>query len=148
MLGVNMSNIESAGVYPRPKAGGYVIKITSAVNNKQNERIDIEFDFAEGDFKDYYRDMQERFKFWGGKFAKSYKAKALPFLKSFIEAVHALLHDGTARPVLVEPAEYHPLARVVGGGADGARPVGLAFKAPGVPLAEGVVGPVPAVFLE
>jgi hypothetical protein len=89
MIGVNMSNIESAGSYPRPRAGGYVIKITSAVNNKKNERIDIEFDFAEGDFVDYYKDMQERFNFWGGKFAKSYKAKALPFLKGFIEAVQA-----------------------------------------------------------
>lgn len=82
-----MSNIESAGSYPRPKAGGYVIRITSAANNKQNERIDIEFDFAEGEFAGYYKDMQERFKFWGGKFSKSYKERALPFLKSFIEMV-------------------------------------------------------------
>jgi len=87
MIGVNMSNIESAGTFPRPKAGAYVIKIVSATNNKPNERLDIEFDFAEGELEDYYKDMQDRFKFWGGKFTKSYKARALPFFRSFIEAV-------------------------------------------------------------
>lgn len=87
MIGVNMSNIESAGTFLRPKAGAYVIKIVSAVNNKPNERLDIEFDFAEGELEDYYKDMQDRFKFWGGKFSKSYKAKALPFFRGFIEAV-------------------------------------------------------------
>ena len=87
MIGVNMSNIEAAGNYPRPKAGGYVIKITSVANNKQKERLDIEFDFAEGELEDYYKDMQDRFKFWGGKFSKSYKANALPFFRGFIETV-------------------------------------------------------------
>lgn len=89
MIGVNMSNVESAGSYPRPKAGGYVIRIENVTNNKQKERLDIEFDFFEGEFKGYYRDMQDRFKFWGGKFSKSYTAKALPFLKGFIENIQA-----------------------------------------------------------
>ena len=87
MLGVNMKNVESAGAYPRPKPGGYVIKITSAINNKQNERIDMEFDFSEGEFKGYYADMKERLGWHNGKFSKSYKTKALPFLKGFIEAI-------------------------------------------------------------
>ena len=87
MIGVNMSNVESAGTYQRPKPGGYVIRITSVTNNKQKERLDIEFDIAEGEFAGYYKDMQERAGWHTGKFSKSYKAKALPFFKGFIKAV-------------------------------------------------------------
>ena len=87
MIGVNMSNVESAGSYPRPKPGGYVIRIEKVENNKQKERLDIEFDIVEGEFAGYYKDMQERNGWHTGKFSKSYRTNALPFLKGFIEAV-------------------------------------------------------------
>lgn len=87
MLGINMSNVETAGTYPRPNPGGYVIEITSAENNVKKERVDIEFDIVEGRFAGYYKDMQSRLGWHTAKFSKSYKEKALPFFRSFIEAV-------------------------------------------------------------
>lgn len=87
MIGINMGNVDAAGLYSRPKAGGYVIKITSVLNDKLKERLDIEFDFQEGEFAGYYKDLYDRRHFWAGKFSKSYKEKALPFFKGFIETV-------------------------------------------------------------
>ena len=89
MLGINFSNVDAAGNYPKPKAGGYVIRITRAENNMGKERTEFEFDFAEGEFKDYYQGLQERAKFWGGKFSKSYKEKARPFYRGFVETILA-----------------------------------------------------------
>ena len=89
MIGINFSNVDAAGTYSRPKAGGYVAKITRVVNDKAKERLDIEFDFAGGEFAGYYQDLYARRGFWAGKFSKSYKEKALPFFKGFIEAVVA-----------------------------------------------------------
>lgn len=82
-----MNNVDAAGNYEKPKAGGYVIIIRKVNNDKAKERIDVEYDFFEGPFKDYYMDLHERCGFWAGKFNKSYKTKALPFFKSFLEAV-------------------------------------------------------------
>ena len=87
MIGVNLGKVDAAGNYARPKAGGYVIRMTSVTNNAPNERLDIEFDFYEGEFKGYYKDLQERRGFWAGKFNKSYKEKARPFFKGFLDSV-------------------------------------------------------------
>lgn len=89
MLGINMNNVDAAGNFEKPKAGGYVIIIRKVNNDKAKERLDIEYDFFEGPFKNYYYDLNERCGFWAGRFNKSYKQKALPFFKSFIEAVTA-----------------------------------------------------------
>lgn len=89
MLGVNMNNVDAAGNYEKPKAGGYVIIIRDVQNDKAKERLDIEFDFFEGPFKNYYQELKDRAGFWAGRFNKSYKTKALPFFKQFLEAVIA-----------------------------------------------------------
>lgn len=87
MLGINLRDVDAAGSYKKPKAGGYVIRIMKVTNNQKNERLEFEFDFAEGEFVGYYTDLQERAKFWGGNFSKSYKENAKPFLKQFIELI-------------------------------------------------------------
>lgn len=89
MIGRNMSNIDAAGNYPRPKAGAYIIRITKAINNPGKERTEFEFDIARGQFAGHYQDLYDRAGFWGGKFQKSYTDKALPFYKGFTEAVVA-----------------------------------------------------------
>lgn len=89
MLGINMNNVDAAGNFEKPKAGGYVIIIRKVNNDKAKERLDIEYDFFEGPFKNYYYDLNERCGFWAGRFNKSYKTKALPFFKQFLEAVVA-----------------------------------------------------------
>lgn len=89
MLGINMSNVEAAGNFPKPKPGGYVCQITAVNNNVAKKRLDIQFDFYEGEFRGYYKDLYGRANFWGGTFTKSYNEKALPFLRQFIETVQA-----------------------------------------------------------
>lgn len=87
MLGINLQNVESASNYPKPAPGAYVIEITKAVNNKDKERIELEFDICAGDFAGYYKDMKDRLGWHSAKFNKSYKTKALGFLKSFIQVI-------------------------------------------------------------
>lgn len=89
MIGRSMKDVDAAGNYPRPKAGGYVIRITKATNNVEKERTEFEFDIAEGQFRNYYQELYERAHFWGGAFSKSFSDKALPFYKGFTEAVVA-----------------------------------------------------------
>lgn len=95
MLGINLSGVDSAGGFRRPEAGGYVVRITKAINNPKNTRIEMEFDIIEGEFAGYYADLKSRAGFWGGTFSKSYSPKALPFLKSFIELVQQCNPDTT-----------------------------------------------------
>ena len=56
-------------------------------NNIAKEKLEIEFDIDGGEFAGYYKDMKTRLGWSSGKFAKSYKQKALPFFKAFINAV-------------------------------------------------------------
>lgn len=100
MLGINLKGVDAAGNYPKPKAGAYIIRITKATNNPGKQRIEFEFDFAAGEFKDYYKGLYDRAHFWGGNFSKSYTEKAMPFLKGFAEAVQESNED--AKGILVE----------------------------------------------
>ena len=108
MLGINLSGVDSAGGFRRPEAGGYVIRITRAINNPKNTRIEMEFDITEGEFAGYYADLKSRAGFWGGTFSKSYSPKALPFLKSFIELVQECNPDTTGMVIgmVVGEQEY------------------------------------------
>lgn len=86
MLGVDMRNVTAAGGN-RPGAGGYVIRIQRATVRPQKQDIEIEYDIAEGDFAKYYFDLYNRRGFWPGKFYKSFKENAMPFLKSFLDTI-------------------------------------------------------------
>lgn len=86
MLGTNMRNVVAAGG-DRPGAGGYVIRITRAINRPEKEYLEIEYDIDEGKYRGYYADLQDARGYWLGKFRKSTKTKALPFLKKFIQLV-------------------------------------------------------------
>ena len=54
MKRIDMSNVESAKDYKRLVPGGYVCKITGVKDVANNEYLEIEYDIAEGEFKDYY----------------------------------------------------------------------------------------------
>lgn len=86
MKAINMDNVKEAGSFGLP-AGGYVCKITSVNDVPDKEYLIVEFDIAEGPYKDYYADLQKAKNFWGGSTIKSYKEKALPMLKRFCSAV-------------------------------------------------------------
>ena len=87
MKAINLSEVQEAGTWLGLKAGGYVCKITNVEDVPSKEYLYVEFDIAEGEFKDYYKKLQEAKNFWGGSFYKSYKEKALPMLKRFCSAV-------------------------------------------------------------
>lgn len=85
----------SSGEFARPTAGGYICKIIDvedvAMNSKEQGKGDylrIEYDIADGDFKNYYSEQFER---WGGNwyasFIRSYKQKALGMFKHFTNSL-------------------------------------------------------------
>lgn len=73
--------------------GGYVCGIIRAEDVPDKEYLRIEFDIAEGPFKNYFRSLRDRLGLdsWprGGVLIRSYKPKAQPFFKSFLTAVQA-----------------------------------------------------------
>ena len=96
MRNVDMENVTASGEgFEAPKAGGYICKIVSVADVPINpstgkgDYLLINFDIADGNFKDYYKDMQERLNadWWGGHYIRSYKEKALPMFKRFCECV-------------------------------------------------------------
>lgn len=95
MIGRNMSNVNAAGNYPRPTPGGHVMRIDTVKNIPQKEQLEICLDFVTGELVNYCREIKDRFGFWPARCTKSYKDKALPFFRSFIEAVQASNEDTT-----------------------------------------------------
>lgn len=88
MINIDLTNVtESNGEYDNLKPGGYVCKIVSATNQPENERLMIEYDIAEGEYKDYFDHKHSSTGYWFGDTIRSYKKKALPFFKAFITAV-------------------------------------------------------------
>ena len=93
MRQVNLENVQEAGDFERLAPGGYVCKITKVTDVPVNENtgkgdyLQIEYDIAEGPHKDYYKQMEENLKFWGGRYIRSYKEKALPMFKRMCSAV-------------------------------------------------------------
>lgn len=68
-------------------AGGYVCKIVDVKDEPQKQYLRIEYDIAQGEFKDYSLNCEERNGFWPLSFIKSYKEKAIGFFKHFISSV-------------------------------------------------------------
>lgn len=87
MRPIDLSKVEEAKDFERVTPGGYVCGITNVKDVPESEYLLIEYDIAEGPLKNYYRQLNEAKGFWGGKFVKSYREKALPFFKGFITAV-------------------------------------------------------------
>ena len=89
MKNINLSNVTDS-TNSRPTAGGYVLEVTNVEDHPMNEAtgkgdyLTIEYDFAEGEFKEYYWSMMRSLGFWGGHFVRSYKPKALGMFKQFI----------------------------------------------------------------
>jgi len=87
MKHIDLSAVEDAKEYKRLKPGGYVCKITSVEDVPAKEYLKMEYDIAEGEFKQYYQQLFSAKNFWGGSFIKSYKAGALKYFKAFITSV-------------------------------------------------------------
>lgn len=87
MREINWNAVEEAKEFKKPVAGGYICGITAVQDVADKEYLKIEYDFAEGEFKNYWRELYNSKGFWGGSFIRSYKEKALPFFKGFLTAV-------------------------------------------------------------
>lgn len=81
------TNWRNAKTNDRLPAGGYVCRIEDVQDNPDKEYLYIEFDIAEGEYKGYYSQLASSFGFWGGRFYRSYKDKALGMFKGFLLAV-------------------------------------------------------------
>lgn len=78
---------QAAKDFSRLPAGGYVCIIKKVDDNEQGEYLYLEVDIADGEWKNYAIDTQERAGFWPLKFYRNYGGKSLKFFKAFIEAV-------------------------------------------------------------
>lgn len=87
MQPINLANVQEAGIGNGLKAGGYVCRITNVEDVVDKKYLLVEFDIAEGEYKDYYKNLEERANFWGGSMIRSYKETALSMLKRFCSAV-------------------------------------------------------------
>jgi hypothetical protein len=87
MRKLGLENVKEAEDFKRLVEGAYVCKITSVEDAADKEYLKVEYDIAEGEFKNYYSDLFESRKFWGGRLIRSYKESALRFFKSFVTAV-------------------------------------------------------------
>lgn len=83
----NIVNVQEAGESVKLPAGGYVCKYTKVEDNPDKNYLYMEYDIAEGNFKDYYKQLEERLDFWGGRCYRSYTEKALPMFKRMCSAV-------------------------------------------------------------
>ena len=83
----NIAEVQEAGESKRLPAGGYVCKYTKVEDNAGKNYLYMEFDIAEGEYRGYFEDLEERAGFWAGKCYRSYSEKALPMFKRMCSAV-------------------------------------------------------------
>ena len=84
----NIASVQEAtGESTRLPAGGYICKYTNVEDVSEKSYLYMEFDIAEGEFKGYFADLDERAGFWAGKCYRSYKENALPMFKRMCSAV-------------------------------------------------------------
>ena len=83
----NIASVQEAGESKRLPAGAYICKYTKVEDKPDKNYLYMEFDIAEGEYKGYYAELEERLDFWGGKCYRSYSEKALPMFKRMCSAV-------------------------------------------------------------
>lgn len=83
----NINEVKEAGDSTRLPSGGYICRYTSVKDVPDKKYLYMEYDIAEGEFKDYYKELSERLDFWGGRCYRSYSEKALPMFKRMCSAV-------------------------------------------------------------
>jgi hypothetical protein len=86
MKNIDWNKVEEVKDFNKLPAGGYVCGITAVEDVPASEYLKLEFDIAEGEYKNYYRSLYDNRGFWAGKFIKSYKEKALGFFKKMLTA--------------------------------------------------------------
>lgn len=80
-------NVKPSGDFDRLPAGGYVCIIMHVDDEPNKHYLKIQYDIAEGDYKDYWKTTSERAGWWGGDLYRSYKDTAIGMFKAFTNAV-------------------------------------------------------------
>lgn len=80
---INWDEVQEASEFDNPKPGAYIATICRVEDVEEKEYLLIEWDFAEGAYKDNNRDTFARAGFWPIQLRRSYKPSALGFFKSF-----------------------------------------------------------------
>ncbi|MEE0839049.1 MAG: hypothetical protein U0L72_00670 [Acutalibacteraceae bacterium] len=86
MQNIDWNNVQEATSGGKLPAGGYVCGITAVEDVPNMEYLKFEFDIAEGEYKNTYRELYDARGFWAGKFIKSYKESARGYFKKMLTA--------------------------------------------------------------
>lgn len=86
MKNINWNEVEEAKGFEKLPAGGYICGITAVEDEPDREFLKFEFDIAEGEHKNRFRELYDSKGFWAAKFVKSYKQNALGFFKKMLTA--------------------------------------------------------------
>lgn len=70
--GETVTNYNDQDDFEQLPAGAYVCTITSVRDIEDKEYLYVEFDIAEGEHKDFFKRLNERINFWGGRVNLSY----------------------------------------------------------------------------
>ncbi len=91
MRSVNWSNVQAStdGGFTQLPAGGYVARITDAVDNADREYVEVVWDISEGEHAGHYDDAWGRSHPYAHHLFLSYKETALGMLKGRLEAIAA-----------------------------------------------------------
>lgn len=85
MKALNWESVEESAPWSKLPAGGYVVEIVAVEDVAAREYLNVVFDIAEGEFKDYYDDEFGRNNPWAHRFVRSYKRSAEGMFKNFLQ---------------------------------------------------------------
>jgi hypothetical protein len=77
----------STGDFKKLPEGGYIVKILEVKDQAAKEYLDIVFDIAEGEYKDFYSDEWGKAHPYAHNLMRSYKETALGMFKGFLRTV-------------------------------------------------------------
>ena len=83
MRKIDWNSVQEATEFENPAPGAYIASIWSVTDVEAKEYLQIEWDFAEGEYMGDNYNTWKRAGFWPYRLIRSYKEKALPFFKSF-----------------------------------------------------------------
>lgn len=83
----NWNEIKEKGSNKMLEIGGYVCKIKSVKNNEEKKYLEIEYDIAGGENKDFFENIFTQYGFWSGKCYVSYNDKMLGNFKHFVSCI-------------------------------------------------------------
>lgn len=86
MKNIDWNKVEEAKGFEKLPMGGYVCGITAVEDFPNQEYLKLEFDIAEGEYKNTYRQLYEARNFWAGKFNAFYTEKGKGYFKSMLTA--------------------------------------------------------------